>query len=140
MRLAELRGQPPSPEARGEVAGFLNGKSNLLAAKAARIAGEWQATECIPELLSAFDRFLVKPEIADKGCGAKTEILKALCKLEHSSPAIFLRGIRYVQMEAEWRLWRRFCRCCSMPSEARASAPCARLRPAAFPATRSCCA
>jgi len=102
MRLAELRGQPPSPEARGEVAGFLNGKSNLLAAKAARIAGEWQATECIPELLSAFDRFLVKPEIADKGCGAKTEILKALCKLEHSSPAIFLRGIRYVQMEAEW--------------------------------------
>ena len=101
-RVAELRSQPPSPEARGEVAGFLNGKSSLLAAKAARIAGEWQAAELIPELLSAFDRFLVKPEVTDKGCGAKTEILKALCKLEHSSPSVFLRGIRYVQMEAVW--------------------------------------
>jgi HEAT repeat protein len=103
-RLADLRGQPPSPEVRGEVAGFLNDKSSLLAAKAARIAGEWQSTELIPELLSAFERFLVKPEVTDKSCGAKTEIIKALCKLEHSSPSVFLRGIRYVQMEAVWGL------------------------------------
>jgi hypothetical protein len=101
-RLADLRSQPPSPEARVEVAGFLNARSNLLAAKAARIAGEWQATELIPELLSAFERFLVKPEVADKGCAAKTEIVKALCKLEHSSPSVFLRGMRHVQMEAVW--------------------------------------
>ena len=101
-RLAELRSQPPSPDGRAEVAGFLNGKSSLLAAKAARIAGEWQAAELIPELLAAFERFLLKPELTDKGCGAKSEILKTLCKLEHDSPAVFLRGIRYVQMEAVW--------------------------------------
>jgi HEAT repeat protein len=103
-RLAELRGQPPSPETLREVAGFLNARSNLLAAKAARIAGEWQATELIPELLSAFDRFLVKPETTDKGCGAKTEVIKTLCKLEHSSPSVFLRGMRHVQMEPVWGL------------------------------------
>ena len=101
-RLADLRSQPPSPEARREVAAFVNAKSNLLAAKAARIAGEWQATELIPDLLSAFERFLVKPQITDKGCGAKTAIVKALCKLDHASPAVFLSGMRHVQMEAVW--------------------------------------
>ena len=101
-RLAELRSEPSSPEARSEVARFLNARSSLLTAKAARIAGEWQATELIPELLSAFERFLVKPETTDKGCAAKVAILKALCKLEHSSPSVFLRGIRHIQMEPEW--------------------------------------
>jgi HEAT repeat protein len=101
-RLAELRGQPPSPDARGEISGFLNSKSSLLVAKATRIVGEWQAAELIPGLLTAFERFLVKPEVSDKGCAAKVELLKVLCKLEYSSPIIFLRGLRYIQMEAVW--------------------------------------
>jgi HEAT repeat protein len=101
-RLAELRGQAPSPEGRAEVGKSLSSKMNLPAAKAARIAGEWQAAELTPELVAAFDRFMVKPETTDKRCAAKIEILKALCKLEYSSPAIFRRGLQHVQMEPTW--------------------------------------
>jgi HEAT repeat protein len=101
-RLAELRGQAPSPEGRAEVAKYLNSKMNLVASKAARIAGEWEAAELTPELVAAFDRFMVKPETTDKRCAAKIEILKALCKLEYSSPSVFLRGLRHVQMEPTW--------------------------------------
>jgi HEAT repeat protein len=101
-RLAELRGHPPSVEARVEVAKNLNSKMNLVAAKAARIAGEWHAAEWTPELVAAFDRFMVKPESTDRRCAAKIEILKALCSLEHPAPAIFRRAIRHVQMEPTW--------------------------------------
>jgi HEAT repeat protein len=101
-RLAELRSGAPSPEACAELAGYLNSKSNLVVAKAARIAAEWKSDALAPELVAAFERFLVKPETTDKQCVAKMEILKALYKLEHSSPSVFRRGIRHVQMEANW--------------------------------------
>jgi HEAT repeat protein len=101
-RLAELRRQSPSPEGRAEAAKYLNSKMNLVAAKAARIAGEWQAAESTPELVAAFDRFMVKPETTDKRCAAKIEILKALCKLEYSSPSVFRRGLQHIQMEPTW--------------------------------------
>jgi hypothetical protein len=100
--LAELRGQPPSPAGRAEIGKYLRGKMNLAAAKAARIAGEWQAAELTPELAAAFDRFMVKPATTDKRCAAKIEILKALCKLEYPSPSIFRRGMRHIQMEPTW--------------------------------------
>jgi HEAT repeat protein len=101
-RLAELRGQAPSPEGRAEAAKCLNSKMNLVAAKAARIAGEWLAAELTPELVAAFDRFMAKPETTDKRCAAKIEILKALCKLEYSSPSVFRRGMQHIQMEPTW--------------------------------------
>jgi len=101
-RLADLRRQSPSPEGRAEVTRHLNSKMNLVAAKAARIAGEWLVVELTPELVAAFDRFMVKPETTDKRCEAKTEILKALCRLEYPSPMIFRRALRHVQMEPTW--------------------------------------
>jgi HEAT repeat protein len=101
-RLAELRGQPPSPEGRAEVHKCLVSKLNLVAAKAARIAGEWQITELMPELIAAFERFMVKPETTDKRCAAKIEILKALCKMEYPSPSVFRRALLHIQMEPTW--------------------------------------
>jgi HEAT repeat protein len=101
-RLAELRGQPSSPEGCAEAARCLASKMNLVASKAARIAGEWLAAELTPELVAAFDRFMVKPETTDKRCAAKIEILKALCKLEYPSPSVFRRGMQHVQMEPTW--------------------------------------
>jgi len=100
-RLAELRRAAPSPEGRAEAAKYLTSKSNLTVAKAARIAGEWQAAELTPELVTAFDRFILKPE-TDKRCAAKIEILKALCALDYPSPELFRRAIRHVQWEASW--------------------------------------
>ncbi len=101
-RLAELRRQTPSPEGSAEVARCLGSKMNLVAAKAARIAGEWQAAELAPDLVAAFERFLIKPETTDRRCEAKIEILKALCKLEHPAPGVFRRGLLHVQMEASY--------------------------------------
>ena len=101
-RLAKLRSQPSSPEGRAELGKYLASKMNLVAAKAARIAGEWLAAELTPELVAAFDRFMVKPETTDKRCAAKIEILKALCKLEYSSPSVFRRGLQHIQMEPTW--------------------------------------
>lgn len=100
--LAELRGQPPSPEGRAAVAKYLDSKMNLVAAKAARLAGEWLIADLTPQLAAAFDRFMVKPDTTDKRCAAKIEILKALYKLEYPSPAIFRRAILHVQMEPSW--------------------------------------
>jgi HEAT repeat protein len=101
-RLADLRAQSPTPEGRAEVSRYLNNKMNLVAAKAARIAGEWQAADLTPGLVAACERFLVNGAVTDKRCAAKIEILKALCKLEHPSPSIFRLGLYYVQMEASW--------------------------------------
>ena len=100
--MAALRGEPPSPAGRAEAAKYLNSKMNLVVAKAARIAGEWLAAELTPQLVEAFDRFMLKPETSDKRCAAKIEILKALCKLEYPSPSIFRRSLRHVQMEPTW--------------------------------------
>ena len=100
--MAALRSEPPSPAGRAEAAKYLNSKMNLVAAKAARIAGEWLAAELTPQLVEAFDRFMLKPETSDKRCAAKIEILKALCKLEYPSPSIFRRSLRHVQMEPTW--------------------------------------
>jgi HEAT repeat protein len=101
-RVAALRSEPPSPAGRAEAAKYLNSKMNLVVAKAARIAGEWLAAELTPQLVEAFDRFMLKPETSDKRCAAKIEILKALCKLEYPSPSIFRRSLRHVQMEPTW--------------------------------------
>jgi HEAT repeat protein len=67
-------------------------------AKAAQLAGERGLSGVVAELLVAFDRFLVDPG-SDKGCVAKAAIAEALYHLGHDDPAVFLRGIRHVQME-----------------------------------------
>lgn len=101
-RLAELRGQPPSPEGRAEVAKHLSSKMNLVVAKAARAAAHWQAQEVIPQLTAAFDRLMIAPETSDKRCAAKIEILKALCTFEYPGPALFRRAIQHIQLEPTW--------------------------------------
>ncbi len=100
--LADLRAQPPSAEGRARLARDLANRSNLVAAKAALIAAEWQSAELIPELLEAFARFMQKPETTDRRCAAKIEILKALVQLEHNGPAVFRRAMSHIQMEPTW--------------------------------------
>jgi HEAT repeat protein len=75
---------------------------NLVCAKAARIAGERQLRELIPDLLGAFDRLFVKPVDRDPQCWAKNAIAQALVDLDHREHAPFLMGARHVQMEAVW--------------------------------------
>jgi hypothetical protein len=53
-RLAALKNEAGSPSVVAELKVFLKNRSNLVAAKAAKIAGQSRATEVVPELLAAF--------------------------------------------------------------------------------------
>ncbi len=77
----------------------LQSKSNLVAAKAAKIAGEQLYLELLPHLIRAFHRFLEK---GDKGCAALTAISRALVLLDCDDADLFRKGVRHVQMEPVW--------------------------------------
>src|SRR5580658_5381653 len=104
--LASLRAAAPSetaPDAAiNPLRKALKDRSNYLVSKAAALAGELRLTALIPDLLGAFDRFMLDPAKADPQCWAKDAIVKALKDLNHDDPAVFLRGIEHVQMEAVW--------------------------------------
>lgn len=96
-QLSELR---ISGDAR-TIAPFLADRASLVVAKAARMAGELRLFELSSALEQAFDRIMLKPA-ADKGCTALTAIAQALYDMESGSAAVYLRGIRHVQMEASF--------------------------------------
>jgi HEAT repeat protein len=88
-----------TPEGLKHLTKALAGKSNLVAAKAARIAGETQWTELTDELVKAFDRFLKRGLEIDKGCRALTAIARALYALDYDGAELYLAGMRHVQQE-----------------------------------------
>lgn len=89
-------------EGRRQIAKALASKSNLVAAKAARIAGDAQWSELTSELAAAFDRFLNRGADLDKGCAALNAIARALYTLDFSDPDLYLKGMKHVQMEPVW--------------------------------------
>ena len=99
--LAKFRRGPCSPEAiQATTAGLLD-KSNLVVAKAVVVARELMMTTLVPDLVTAFDRFINDP-ILDKGCAALTAIVEALQTFAGSESAVFLKAIRHVKMEAAY--------------------------------------
>lgn len=97
LDLSALRRDPKSPAAKEKFTNALNGKNNLLAARAATIITETNQADYLPLLVSALDRFFAAG--SDKGCPAKTAIANALYTFGHPDAAPFLRGIRHVQPE-----------------------------------------
>lgn len=91
-----------SPEAIQELRKALGGANNFLVAKAAQVTATCGATDLIPRLVAAFDRFMAKPAKADKGCQAKTALIQALNRLGYEESTPFLQGIRRIQMEPVW--------------------------------------
>lgn len=77
----------------------LAGKSNLVAAKAARIIGETQWTELTDELVKAFHRFVARGAETDKGCAALNAIARALYALDYDGAELYLAGMHHVQQE-----------------------------------------
>jgi HEAT repeat protein len=96
--LRAARNDPSSPASLAVLRDALAGRSNVAAGKAAQIVGQHEVAELAPELVAAFDRFLEAPA-DDPACAAKSALADALYRLGHEDPAIFLRGIRCVQME-----------------------------------------
>lgn len=92
----------PAEKRLHDVRKALGHRNNFLVAKAADLAREFQLANLIPDLLTAFDRFLENPEKTDPQCWAKNAISRALAAMEHQDPEIFLRGIRHIQLEPVW--------------------------------------
>lgn len=101
-KLAALRGQGPTPEARALLAKSLSSKVSFVVAKAADLAREFKFADLCPELIQAFDRFLKDRDSSDKGCAAKIAIVRAALELECPAESIFRAGIRHVQMEGSF--------------------------------------
>lgn len=100
--LAALRRTPEAPGTAEKLRQALADPSHLLAGKAAQLAGELGLEDLAEDLTAAFNRFLENPAETDKGCIAKTAVVKALLELEEPAVEVFLRGIRHVQMEPAW--------------------------------------
>ena len=80
----------------------LAGKYGVAIAQASRLIRKAEIYSLVPDLVSAFDRCMVKPEMTDPSCLAKTAIAEALYHLDYREEALFLQGIRHIQMEPVW--------------------------------------
>jgi len=100
--LDALKGKPLDGAAVALLRKALAGKSNLLAAKAARLAEEAGRTELLPESIAAFERFFEHAEKSDPQCWAKNAISHALPRLGCREKEVFLRGLNFHQWEATW--------------------------------------
>jgi hypothetical protein len=101
-RLAELRSESDSKTIAAELRRALKDRSNLVVAKAAKIAGELRVSEVIPEMVAAFERMMANPAKLDRRCAATFEFATALYALDYTEPEVYLKGIRHVQMEASF--------------------------------------
>ena len=86
--LAKIAAGPITGDAAAELRCALSGPNSLLAAKAAEIAGKKNLVDIIPDMVAAFDRFMVNGARTDKQCNAKAAITGALNKLEHWDDAV----------------------------------------------------
>jgi hypothetical protein len=101
-RLGELRHADVSDAAVQEVREFLRNRSNLVVAKAAKVARELQIKALIPDMVAAFDKLMADAPRLDKRCAATTEIVSALYELNYDDPTPYLAGLKHVQMEASF--------------------------------------
>jgi hypothetical protein len=99
--LERLRYEPPQAVV-APLRKALSHRSNYIVAKAADLVREFRLPELIPELLAAFDRFFENPLKTDPQCWAKNAISLALGALEFQDAAIYLRGMRHIQLEPVW--------------------------------------
>lgn len=103
-RLGELRHEDASDFVADELREFLGGRSNLVVAKAAKVACELKISALVPDLVAAFHRFMADAPRLDKRCVASTEIVRALYELDYDEPEPFLKGLKHVQLEASFGL------------------------------------
>ncbi|HUI26222.1 MAG TPA: HEAT repeat domain-containing protein [Candidatus Kryptonia bacterium] len=100
--LHRLRDDPLSAASLATLRQALAGRASHAIAKAAQVAGEFEITALTADLVAAFDRLMLNPVKSDPGCRAKAEIADALYRIGSDEMALFLRGIRHVQMEPVW--------------------------------------
>ncbi|MBD0335389.1 MAG: hypothetical protein ICV62_07870 [Cyanobacteria bacterium Co-bin13] len=100
--LNQIRTNPTSELGLTTLRQVSNSRYGVAVAQAAQLVAQFEIYLLMPELVTAFDRFLIKPQDSDPGCRAKQAIAEALYRLEHSDETLFLKGIRHVQWEPVW--------------------------------------
>lgn len=100
--LSGLRALPPTDAVVAALRKALRDRVNVIVAKAAALSAELQLRALLPDLLQAFARLFDKPLESDPQCWGKNAVTKALKDLGHAESAIFLRGLRHIQMEPVW--------------------------------------
>jgi len=100
--LSQIRAEPTSEAGVAILLQVLGSQYAVAVAQAAQLMGQFELHQCIPELVTAFDRFLLKPQETDPGCTAKQAIAETLYRLQYGDEAPFLKGIRHIQQEPVW--------------------------------------
>ncbi len=72
-------------------------RNNYYVSKAAAMVAARSLSELIPDLLAAFDRFLIDPIKTDPQCWAKNAIVKAAKDLGLDDASFYLRGLKHIQ-------------------------------------------
>ncbi len=80
----------------------LSSKYNLVVAKAARIIGTAQWLELSDQLATVCRELIDRGGAGDKGCAALTALCRSLVGMDYDAPELYLRGLRYRQLEPGW--------------------------------------
>jgi HEAT repeat protein len=97
--LSALEAEIDDDAAARELKAYLSNRSNLVVAKAAKIARARGLSQLVPDLVNAFEKLMTDPAKLDKRCAALTEIAMALYEMDYSEPDVYRKGIAHVQME-----------------------------------------
>jgi len=100
--LSQIRAEPTSAQGLALLHQVLGSKYAVAIAQAAGLVGQFELHQCIPDLVAASDRCLIKPQESDPGCVAKQAIAESLYRLEYGDETPFLKGIRHIQPEPVW--------------------------------------
>jgi HEAT repeat protein len=101
-QLSAVRSEPTTKEALALLRKVLAGRSSHATAVAAEIAGEAEIEALVPDLVAAFARLLEEPVKRDPTCHGKAAIVEALYCIGALELDVYLKGVRYVQMEPVW--------------------------------------
>jgi HEAT repeat protein len=99
--LEALRHEPEKARTDG-LRKALKNRNNFIVGKAADLIREFNLAALTADLLTAFDRFFDDPVKTDPQCWAKNALCRAFASFELQDEAVFLRGMRHIQMEPVW--------------------------------------
>jgi hypothetical protein len=97
--LEQIKADPLNSESLVKLKPILNSKYAVVVAQASKLIERSQIHELLPDLVTAFERFLVDPVKTDPSCLAKVAIAETLYRLEHNHADVFLQGIHHYQLE-----------------------------------------
>jgi len=81
----------------------LGDASNLMVELAAKLIVDREIIVPEQTLIDAFDRLCASNGETDKACRAKVPLVEAMLHRDVDQPDFYLRGMKYVQIEPQWR-------------------------------------